>query len=123
MYTEKKRAVFFGLPLYFTAYFLTEERVTIKKGLFTTTEDACYMYKVNDVRLVKSLGERLFGLGTLILFTGDTTHSELRLEHIKHSDEIKEFLLEQSEAARIRRRTVNMLDINNGEMMDQDEMP
>lgn len=115
MYTEKKRTRFLALPFYFTSYMVEEERVTIKKGLFTTTEDACYMYKVNDVRLVRSLMERIFGLGTLILFTGDTTHAELRLEHIRHSEEIKEYLLEKSEEARIRRHTVNTLDINRGE--------
>ena len=39
------------------------------------------------------------------------TDKELRLSHIKHAKEIKNYLLKASEAARIKRRTLNMQDI------------
>ena len=77
-------------------------------------ENDCYMYKVQDVQHSATLIEKIFGLGTVTCFTGDTTDPQLLLVHIKHSKEVKEFILEYSEKARIKRRTVNMLDIGSG---------
>ena len=83
-------------------------------------ENDCYMYKVQDVELTASLGERIFGLGTVTCFTGDTTHPKLILLHIKQSKQIKNFILEASERARMRRRTLNTLNIGAGDIDDGD---
>lgn len=111
MFTERKRWLFFGLPFTFTKYTITEDAITIDAGLFKTVEDDCFMYKVQDVRHTATLIEKLFKLGTITCFTGDVTHPELTLLHIKHSKEIKEYLMTASEEARVRRRTMNMLNI------------
>lgn len=100
MYTERKRLLFFGLPWTFTKYTVTPGLLTTNRGLLNTVEDDCYMYKVQDVKLTTSLIERIFGLSTLICYTGDVTDAELRLEHIRHAKEIKSYLLKASEAAR-----------------------
>lgn len=113
-YTERKRWVLFGLPFTFTKYLVKEDVLTIDSGFFTTTENDCYMYKIQDVELTQSFMERLAGLGTVICYTGDTTHPHLHLQHIKHAKEVKNFILEASEAARIKRRTLNTLDIGAG---------
>lgn len=113
-YIERKRLLFFGLPFTFTKYTVKEDMITIDSGLLKTVEDDCYMYKVQDVQHTASLGEKLFGLGTVICYTGDTTHPQLSLTHIRHSKEVKDFILDQSEKARLKRRTVNMLDIGSG---------
>ncbi|MCI8463838.1 MAG: PH domain-containing protein [Lachnospiraceae bacterium] len=120
-FTERKRWLFFGLPFTFTKYMIREDMITVDTGLLKTVENDCYMYKVQDVQHVASLAEKLFGLGTVICFTGDTTHPQLILEHIKHSKEIKEFILHQSEEARMKRRTVNTLDIGSGDLEDMDD--
>ena len=64
-----------------------------------------------DVELITTLMERIFGLGTVICYTGDTTHPKLVLSHIRNSKAIKNYILEASEQARMRRRTLNTLDI------------
>lgn len=119
-FVERKRWVFLGLPFTFTKYTIKENMITIDEGLFKTVENDCYMYKVQDVSHTATLMEKIFRLGTVTCFTGDTTHSQLVLQHIRNSKEIKEFILEQSEQARLKRRTVNMLDISSGEL---EEMP
>ena len=119
-YTEKKRWLFFGLPFTFTKYMIKEDVLTVDTGLLKVVENDCYMYKIQDVRLSTSLMERLFHLGTVVCYTGDVTHQKLVLSHIRNAKAIKEFILEKSEAARIKRRTVNMLDIGSGNSMDMD---
>lgn len=110
-YKERKRILFFGLPWTFTRYTLTDELLTVNEGLFTVQENDCYMYKVQDVKMTATLMERIFGLGTIVCYTGDVTNPELKLIHVKHAKEIKSYLLKASEAARIKRRTLHTQDI------------
>ena len=111
-YKEKKRWAFFGLPLTFTTYTVEEEIITVNSGLLKRVENDCYMYKVVDVRLEVSLIERIFGLGTVHCFSGDMTNPDLRLQHVKHAKEIKDYILKQSEAERLKRKTLNMQSLD-----------
>ena len=120
IYREKKRLLFLGLPWTFTRYTITPSVVTINQGLFTTTEDDCYMYKIQDVKLTTTLMERLAGLGTVNCYTGDSTTPQLILTHIKHAKEIKTYLLKESEKARLKRRTLNTMNIGAGLGPDMD---
>lgn len=115
-YIEKKRWLFFGLPFTFTKYFIKEELITVRTGFFRTVENDCYMYKVQDVEHSAGLFQKMFGLGTVACYTGDTTHPKLLIEHIRNSKEVKNFILQESETARRKRRTVNMLDIGSGDL-------
>ncbi len=110
-FRERKRWIFFGLPFTFTIYTVKEEVITVDTGFLNKEENDCYMYKVQDVTLKTSLWERIFGLGTIICYTGDTTSPQLIMVHIKNARAIKDFILEQSEVARRKRRTMNTLDI------------
>lgn len=121
-FVEKKRWLFLGLPFTFTKYTIKEDMITMSTGLLKTIENDCYMYKVQDVQHSATLLEKMFKLGTVTCFTGDTTHPQLLLVHIKNSKAIKEFILEQSEKARLKRRTVNMLDIGSGTIQDIDDV-
>lgn len=121
-FAERKRWVFLGLPFTFTKYSIREDMITVDQGLLKTVENDCYMYKVQDVEHTASLMEKMFKLGTVVCYTGDTTHPKLLLEHIRNSKAIKDFILKESEEARLRRRTVNMLDIGSGEINDAGDM-
>ena len=74
------------------------------------------MYKVQDVELNVNLIQRIFGMGTVKCYTGDTTDSVLLLENIKNAKVIKDFILDASEKARIKRRTLNTLNIDAEEL-------
>lgn len=121
-FVEKKRWLFLGLPFTFTKYVIKEDMFTVDTGVFTKVENDCYMYKVQDVEHTASIWERMVGLGTIVCYTGDTTHPKLLIEHIRNSKAIKEFILKESEEARLKRRTVNMLDIGSGEAGDIDDV-
>ncbi len=121
-FKERKRWLFLGLPWTFTVYTVKDDMITIDRGFLSKQQDDCYMYKVQDVELVRSFWERMVGLGTVRCFTGDTTDKELQIKHVRHAKEIKDFIFDASEKARIKRRTVNMLDIGNGVDIDADGM-
>ena len=121
-FVERKRWLFLGLPFTFTKYIIKENVLTIDSGFFKKVENDCYMYKVQDVEHTASIWERMAGLGTIVCYTGDTTHPKLLIEHIRNSKQIKEFILKESEEARLKRRTVNMLDIGSGEIGDIDDL-
>ena len=118
MLVEKKRWALFGLPFTFTKYFIKKDILTIESGFLKKTEDDCYMYKIQDVELTRGFFQRLFGLGCVICYTGDTTHPKLYLHNIKNSKETKDFILKYSEEARLKRRTLNTLNIGAHDIED-----
>ncbi len=50
--------------------------------------------------------------------TGDVTSPILMIQHIKNAKAVKQFILEKSESDRMRRRTLNTLDIGAAEPDD-----
>jgi len=122
MYKERKRCLFFGLPLSFTTYTIQEDKVSRKRGLLRTVEDDTLMYRIQDVRLVTGFFERLFGLGTVVCYSSDVTDANLELVHIRNAREIKEFILKTSETERRKVRTLHTMgldaDISDLEAMD-----
>ncbi len=118
VFAERKRVLFFGLPWTFTKYTIKPDVITRNEGFFKLIENDCYMYKVQDVKLTATLLERMFGLATITCYTGDVTDKELLLIHIKHAREVKEYILKASEAARMKRRTLNTLDIGAGDLSE-----
>lgn len=117
-FIEKKRSLFFGLPLSFTTYCIDEELLKVKSGFLTLREEDCYLYKVQDVTLTRTLMERLFGLSTITCHTGDTTDPVLILSHIKNGEEIKNYLIKTSDEMRLKRRTINTVNISADDIED-----
>ncbi len=113
-FREKKRSLFFGLPLSFTVYTIDEELLHRKEGFLSIREEDCYLYKIQDVTLTRSLWERLFKLSTIICHAADSTDPVLTLAHVRNGDEIKKYLIKTSDEERMRRRTLNTLDITAG---------
>ena len=113
VFTERKRWLLFGLPWTFTKYLLKDEILTTQTGFFTTLINDCYMYKIVDVQLERSLAEKMVGLGTVVCYTSDTTDKVLKIAHVRHAEQIKNFILEKSEKMRMKRRTLTTMSLNS----------
>ncbi len=111
-YQERKRWLFLALPLTFTKYTVTEEQIIINTGFLNQEENNCYIYKVQDTVLSASLFQRMVGLGTVVCKTSDVTHPQLVMKNIKNARKIKDFIIENSEDQRMKRRTINTLNIS-----------
>lgn len=70
IWTDKKRTLF-GLPISFTRYFLTKEKLITRKGFFTIEEDEFELYRVTDKKLRLPFFQRMFKCGTVQLTVKD----------------------------------------------------
>jgi uncharacterized membrane protein YdbT with pleckstrin-like domain len=103
LWQDRKRTIF-GLPWSFTRYFITDEKVLLDIGFLSRTEEEIRLYRITDVTLKRSFGERIFGLGTIHCCSGDKSTPEFDIKHIKNSRETKEMLSDLVEKARNERR-------------------
>ena len=121
---QDRKRTFLGLPLSFTRYMMTEDRIFVEKGFLNSVLDEENLYRVRDVRVTRSLGQRLFGLGTVTVFA---TNGETVLASIKHPIEVKEEIVRLVEEARkkhgIRASEMLMGDPNCDCDHDADGMP
>ena len=93
-----------GMPLSFTKYMLSEDRLFVEKGLLKTRYEEVELYRVNDLSLTVRLGQRLFGVGTLRVYSSDKTAPVLDLVNIRDPREVKELIRRQVEDAKMKRR-------------------
>ena len=103
-YLWKDRKRYFGLPLSFTRYSLSEDRLFISVGLLSIKDDEILLYRVRDIDTSRSLWQRLFGVGTVSVMSSDKTMPTLVLKNIKDPVMVKELIHKQVEEAKIKRR-------------------
>lgn len=93
LWTDKKRTIF-GLPLSFTRYFITETKVITRTGFLSIKEDELDIYKITDKSMKMSLGQRIFGLGSIIILSKDVDTPEKVLQNIKFPRKVSKILSE-----------------------------
>lgn len=106
VWQDRKRTLF-GLPWSFTKYSLTEEKLLIKTGFLNKKEEEVRLYRIMDVTLKRSLGERIFGLGTIHCCSADRSTPEFDILRIKRSGEIKNMLSDMIEQQRTIKRVAS----------------
>ena len=107
LWKDRKRTKFFGLPRTFTVYRLTEDRLLIKRGFFTTHEDEVRLYRILDISLKRTLLQKIFGLGSIICHSSDKTMGDFEIVNIKHSYDVKNLLSDLVEKERMSKRVTN----------------
>ena len=112
IWQDKKR--YFGLPLSFTRYAMSEDRLFTSVGLLNLKDDEVLLYRVRDIDTSRSLWQRLFGVGTVTIMSSDKSMPNMVLKNIKNPMDVKERIHEQVEDMKIRRR------VRFGEIMTSD---
>lgn len=99
-WSDKKR--YFGLPISFTYYSVGDGRLYIQRGLLSTHYDEVMLYRILDVKMVETLWQKLFGVGTVIVYTSDASAGQkvVRLTNIKNPLDVRNYLSRRVEAAR-----------------------
>ena len=103
-YLWKDRKRYFGLPLSFTRYSLSDDRLFLSEGFLTIRDDEILLYRVRDIDTSRSLWQRLFGVGTVVVASSDKTMPNLVLKNIKDPIFVKELIHKQVEETKIKRR-------------------
>jgi len=103
IWKDRKRPIF-GLPLSFTKYRLTEEKLLIETGIFSINQEEIRLYRIMDITLKRSLPQRIFNVGTIHCCSGDKTTPEFDIKDIKNPQQVKELLSKQVEEQRDKKR-------------------
>jgi len=101
---ERKRWAFLGLPFTFTVYSITDKKLLIKKGFLNRSYDEILLYRVTDLQLKNSFAQTVFGLGlgTVTVFSRDTSDGTLEIKNIRHAKNFYDCLSENLEKERLR---------------------
>ena len=128
LWNDRKR--WLGLPLSFTKYKLSEDRIFCETGFLNLHEEEILLYRVRDLELKMTLGQRLFGVGSVIIHSSDKTKPSLELKNIKRPRDVKEQVYQQVESCKESRRmrTMEMVgddgcehDLDNDGIPDSEE--
>lgn len=106
VWKDRKRTLF-GLPWSFTKYSLSDDRLFISTGFLSTKEDEVRLYRIMDISLKRTLGQRIFGLGTIKCCSTDKTLGDFEIKNIKKSKDVKELLSEMVENERNRKKVTS----------------
>lgn len=103
-YIWKDRKRYLGLPISFTRYAMSEDRLFFSVGFFSIKDEEVLLYRIRDINTSRNLWQRLFGVGTVTVISADKSMPTLTLKNIKNPLEFKELLHKQVEEMKIRRR-------------------
>ena len=112
-YIWKDRKRILGMPITFTRYRLSEDRLFLEKGFLNIKQDEILLYRVRDLELTMKLGQRLFGVGTVCVHSSDKSIPYLDLQNVKQPREVKEMIHRAVEDAKDKRRMRTMEVMGN----------
>ena len=112
---EDRKRTFFGMPWSFTKYSLDNQRFYLETGLFSTRYDEVRLYRMTDVVLVRTLIQKIFGIGTLRIDSSDKSLGDFCIINIKDSEKVKELFSQKIEEQRRANRVYTRESIGDQE--------
>ncbi|MCR5416463.1 MAG: PH domain-containing protein [Pseudobutyrivibrio sp.] len=121
LWSDRKR--YFGLPISFTKYSMTEDRLFVETGILNLEQNEVRLYRILDLQLRRSLGQRIFGVGSIIVSSSDKSLGTFEIRNVKHAANVKEMLSTQVEQQRDAKRVVSREYMSGDldDMMDDDD--
>jgi len=101
LWTDKKR--YLGMPISFTTYSLSVERLFVRSGIFAVKHEQTMLYRVQDIRASVSFWQWFFGVGTVTVISNDKSMPDLKLENIRNPLYVKEMVHQLVEAIRTKK--------------------
>ncbi len=98
LWRDRKRVL--GMPLTFTIFTLKNSRLYLREGFFNTSEDEMLLYRILDIKISRTLGQKMFGVGTLTLFTADESHRQFEIKNIKQPEMVRDLISAEVEKER-----------------------
>lgn len=117
LWRDRKRCL--GMPLSFTRYAMSEDRLFTSVGFLSIKDDEILLYRVRDLDTSRNLWQRLFKVGTVTVISSDKTMPTMVLKNIKNPVEVKEMIHSMVEECKLKRR-VRIGEIM-GEGLDNDD--
>lgn len=114
-YVWKDRKRILGMPISFTRYAMSDDRIFLETGLLNTHAEELLLYRVRDISLSVSLGQKIFGVGSVLLHSSDKTTPTLELKNIKDPRAVKELIHQHVEEMKLQRR------VRIGEVMENQD--
>ena len=102
IWSDRKR--YLGMPLSFTRYGLSEDRLFLSVGFLNIKDEEILLYRVRDISVNRTLGQRMFGVGTITINSSDKSNPVLEIKNVKDPTAVKELLHQQVEEMKDRRR-------------------
>ena len=103
-YKWKDRKRHLGLPLSFTRYALSEDRLFLETGFFNIKDEEVVLYRIRDISMKRTFGQRIFRVGTITVVSSDKTCPQVELKNVKKPREVKELLHKYVEEMKINRK-------------------
>lgn len=121
IWTDRKR--FLGMPLSFTRYAISEDRLFLSVGFLTIKDEEILLYRVRDISASRSLWQRLFGVGTIVVASSDKSTPVLTIKNVKDPMAVKELLHRQVEQVKRNRRmrVGEIMTASDDEPFDEDQ--
>lgn len=110
IWKDRKRHL--GLPLSFTRYALSEDRLFMSSGFVNIQDEEVLLYRVSDIALKRGLLQRLVGVGTVTVMSSDKSMPKLELVNVKDPVGVKELIHKTVENMKIQ-RGVRMSEITS----------
>jgi uncharacterized membrane protein YdbT with pleckstrin-like domain len=104
LWKDRKRIL--GMPISFTRYIVDDDRLTLKQGLLNTNVNDVLLYRILDIKMTQNLFQKMFGVGTITLYTADKSQEELIILNIKQPEKVRRYLSQLVEEEREERRLV-----------------
>lgn len=97
-----------------TTFTLTTERLLTKRGIFSVETDTLELYRVHDIAVSQPFFQRILGLKTVQLVTGDTTSPRVMIDYVPADLTLQDKIRHQVEDCRMRKR-VRTVDVEDGD--------